>query len=176
MGFERGLTGLSPRLLMLIGLSMLVASILLSMASMLTYYSVIHYSTIYNLTTIEIPLTSILENTDPGNLVNITLTVENIDTHIARITVFNRLIEYSEYVKPGEVVVFTLDNLFYNIMASEDTQVSINMTCIREEKPFLLLSLLSLVTFTIGTVVSAFYVYLKTLEKMRPQQEPFMHP
>lgn len=170
------MTGLTPRLLMLIGLSMLVASILLSMASMLTYYSVIHYSTIYNLTTMEIPLTSILENTDPGNLVNITLTVENMDTHIARITVFNRLIEYSEYVKPGEAVVFTLDNLFYNIMASEDTRVLINMTCIKEEKPFLLLSLLSLVAFTIGTVISAFYVYLKMLEKMRPQQEPFMHP
>jgi hypothetical protein len=176
VGFGRGLTGLTPRLLMLIGLSMLVVSILLSMASTLTYYSVIHYSTIYNLTTMEIPLTSILENTSPENLVNITLTVENMDTHIARITVFNRLIEYSEYVEPGKVVVFTLDNLFYNIMASENTRVLINMTCIREEKPFLLLSLLSLATFTIGTVISAFYVYLKTLEKTRSQQESFMYP
>ncbi|ADV65108.1 hypothetical protein [Desulfurococcus mucosus] len=158
---------MSPRLLMILGLATLVASIPLSLVSMTTHYIEYSAERVFDVPAEPVELTSILGVTGAEDLVNLTLSLRNMDNHSSTLMVFDRIVEYSVTVKPGEAVNLTLNHPFYSIMSMENTTLtSITLTGLRAVKPFMALSILSLVTFIVGTVLMATYIYLRTLEKV----------
>jgi len=158
---------------MIVGLAVLLASIPLSLLSMTTYYREYRAEAVYNVTEYPALLPYILQIGEASSLSQVNLSITNMDEHPAKIMVSSQLVEYSRTLKPGETINFTLDNVYYSVMTDEGSmRALIRINCLKEEKPFLPLSIVSLITFITGTILVSFYVYMKILESTALARTP----
>jgi len=154
---------------MIVGLAVLLASIPLSLLSMTTYYREYQAEAVYNVTKYPALLPYILQIGEASSLSQVNLSITNMDEHPAKIIVSSQLVEYSRTLNPGETVNFALDNVYYSVMTDEGSMKAlIRVDCLKEEKPFLPLSIVSLITFITGTILVSFYVYMKIMESTLP--------
>jgi len=158
---------------MIVGLAVLLASIPLSLLSMTTYYREYRAEAMYNVTEYPALLTDILQMGEASSLSQVNLSITNMDEHPAKIMVSSQLVEYSRTLNPGETANFTLDNVYYSVMTDEGSmRALIRINCLKGEKPFLPLSIVSLITFITGTILVSFYVYMKILESTALARTP----
>lgn len=152
-------------MLLTLGLMLLALSIVISLISM-TAYPVEYTSQDVYVSTSGVEVPAVLGIPGGESILEPVLSATNIGeqaVYIEVFSVFNESAPLGGVVQPGETVNFTLNHIFYYIKSSGGARLSLTLRGFK--MPFIALSILSLIAFIAGTVISAISVYAWILEK-----------